>query len=192
MATQGATQPATQPATQQETQTQVPLEEYLATSYRPDCEYMDGEIRERNVGKWEHARLQALLTVLLHGYEKEWGLLVSTEQRTQVSLTRVRVPDLVLVRAGRQPDVLLAPPVLIVEILLPADTFSGLRERVNDYQRMGVETVWIIDPNTRTGQVCSGDSWTSAGTLTVAGTSIQVELDPLFRSLDDFNGPDPV
>jgi hypothetical protein len=31
--------------------TQIPLSEYLATSYRPDREYVDGEIRERNVGK---------------------------------------------------------------------------------------------------------------------------------------------
>jgi Uma2 family endonuclease len=30
----------------------IPLSEYLETSYRPDREYVDGEIRERNVGKW--------------------------------------------------------------------------------------------------------------------------------------------
>ncbi len=36
--------------------TQVPVSEYLKTSYRPDREYIDGELRERNVGKWEHAR----------------------------------------------------------------------------------------------------------------------------------------
>ena len=178
---------ATQVAAQTTIQTQISLEKYLSTSYRPDCEYIDGEVLERNVGKWEHARLQALLTIWFGNHEREWGVLVSTEQRTRVAQTRVRVPDLVLVRAGPQPDVLADPPVLIVEVLSPADTFSGLRERVNDYQRMGVETVWIIDPKTRTGQVCEGDSWTAAGTLTVAGTSIHVELEPLFRSLDEYN-----
>ena len=169
------------------TQTRIFLDEYLNTSYRPDCEYIDGEVLERNVGKWEHARLQALLTGWFLKNEKEWGVLVSTEQRTRVAETRVRVPDLVLVRAGRQPDILSEPPVLIVEILSPADTFSGLHERVSDYQRMGVETVWIIDPKTRTGQVCSGDSWTAADTLTVAGTSIHVKLVSLFCSLDESN-----
>lgn len=39
----------------------VSLKEYLETGYRPDREYVDGEVRERNVGKWEHARVQALL-----------------------------------------------------------------------------------------------------------------------------------
>jgi hypothetical protein len=41
--------------------TQIPVAEYLKTSYRPDREYIDGEVRERNVGKWEHARVQLLL-----------------------------------------------------------------------------------------------------------------------------------
>ena len=36
----------------------VSMEEYLRTSYRPDCEYIDGELRERNVGQWEHSRIQ--------------------------------------------------------------------------------------------------------------------------------------
>ena len=29
----------------------VPLSQYLTTSYRPDCEYLDGELLERNVGE---------------------------------------------------------------------------------------------------------------------------------------------
>ena len=30
---------------------QIPIAEYLRTSYRPDREYVNGEPRERNVGK---------------------------------------------------------------------------------------------------------------------------------------------
>jgi hypothetical protein len=41
------------------TTTKVPVEEYLSSSYRPDVEYIDGEIQERNVGEIEHARLIA-------------------------------------------------------------------------------------------------------------------------------------
>ena len=29
---------------------QVSVEEYLHTSYRPDCDYVDGEVQERNLG----------------------------------------------------------------------------------------------------------------------------------------------
>ena len=69
----------------------VTLEEYLSTSYDPDREYVDGEIRERNVGKYEHARVQALLARWFGNHEQEWGVQVVTEQRVQVSPTRVGI-----------------------------------------------------------------------------------------------------
>ncbi len=72
----------------------VPLNEYLATSYRPDCEYLDGELLERNVGEWDHSRLQMLLSPYLSNREKQWGIIVVPEQRVQVKATRFRVPDI--------------------------------------------------------------------------------------------------
>ena len=63
----------------------IPLNQYLGISYRPDREYVDGEIRERNVGKWEHARLQLVLCAWFFMHEKQWGITGSTEQRVQVS-----------------------------------------------------------------------------------------------------------
>ena len=37
----------------------VPVSEYLSTSYRPDCELVDGHLVERNVGEYEQSNLQA-------------------------------------------------------------------------------------------------------------------------------------
>jgi hypothetical protein len=51
----------------------VTLEDYLATSYRLDREWIDGELKERNVGKWEHARVQALLAAWFVQNEAAWG-----------------------------------------------------------------------------------------------------------------------
>ena len=59
----------------------IPLEEYLHTSYEPDREYVDGRLVERSVGERLHARLQALLTVLLGSRERERGFEVFTEHR---------------------------------------------------------------------------------------------------------------
>jgi hypothetical protein len=53
------------------TVSRIPLEEYLGSSYRPDCAYVDGEIRERNVGRWEHARVQWLLALRFGTHEGE-------------------------------------------------------------------------------------------------------------------------
>jgi hypothetical protein len=49
---------------------------------------------------------------------------------------------------------------------------------------MGVQTVWIIDPKTRTGRYCIDDVWTAAQRLQVPGTPIYVELNSLFERLD--------
>src|ERR1017187_1685355 len=161
----------------------IPLNEYLGISYRPDREYVDGEIRERNVGKWEHARLQWLLAAWFFAHEKQWGITGSTEQRVRVSASRVRVPALVVLTAGAQPEVLTDPPLLVIEILSPDDTYSDTQERAQDYREMGVETVWIIDPKTRTGRMCSGAEWVEASRLEVKGTPLYVNLSEIFSQM---------
>jgi Uma2 family endonuclease len=100
----------------------VTLSEYLATSYRPDCEYLDGELLERNVGEWDHSRLLTLLSRYLSMREKQWGILVVVEQRVQVKIARFRVPD-ISVLTGPPPDggIIVEPPYLCIEILSPSD-----------------------------------------------------------------------
>ena len=50
--------------------TSVPLSEYLNTSYRPDCDYLEGELLERNVGEAEHNGLQMALSAWLFNRRK--------------------------------------------------------------------------------------------------------------------------
>jgi Uma2 family endonuclease len=161
----------------------IPIHEYLGIIYRPDREYVDGEIRERNLGKYEHARIQAMLARWFGNREQEWGAQVVTEQRVQVSSTRVRIPDVTLLTLGAQPDVIVDPPLLVIEILSPDDTYSDTQERAKDYREMGVETVWIIDPKTRTGRMCSGAEWIESPRLEVKGSPFFVDLPDLFSQL---------
>ena len=165
------------------TSTLVPIAEYLQTTYRPDCDYIDGEVRERNVGKWQHARLQWLLASWFDQHEAEWGCIGSTEQRMAVSSTRIRIADLEVMRTQEPPDVLAEPPMLVIELLSPDDTYSELQERATDYRHMGVETVWIIDPKTRSGRMSIGAAWTATDRLEVPGTPIYVNLPDLFARL---------
>jgi Uma2 family endonuclease len=162
---------------------QISIHEYLGTSYRPDCEYVDGEVRERNVGKYEHARVQAMLARWFGNHEQEWGVQVVTGQRVRVSATRVRIPDVTLLAAGAQPDVIVEPPLLVVEILSPDDTYSDTQERAQDYRAMGVGTVWIVDPKTRTGRTCAGANWVESVRLEVKGTLLYVDLPEIFSQL---------
>ena len=110
--------------------------------------------------------------------------MASTECRVRVAATRVRIPDVTLVRPGPQPNVLTEPPLLVVEILSPDDSYSDTQERALDYLRMGVETIWIIDPRTRSARICSENNWQSVSRLEVAGTPIHIEIAELFAYLD--------
>jgi len=48
---------------------------------------------------------------------------------------------------------------------------------------MGVDTVWIIDPKTRTGRMCRGAEWVEAQRMTVQGTQIYVDLPTIFSEV---------
>lgn len=131
------------------TATTISLQEYLETSYRPDCEFIDGELLERNVGEWDHSRLQMLLSRDLSNREKELGILVVPEQRVQIKAKRFRIPDIsVLLRAPAGP-IVQDPPFLCVEILSPRDRMQEMQERIDDYLAFGVRYVWAIHPRTR-------------------------------------------
>ncbi len=76
--------------------TLVSLDEYLHTSYDPDCDFVEGVLAERNLGEHLHARLQTLIAIHLHLQEKSTGVRVVVEQRVQTGPARFRVPDLVV------------------------------------------------------------------------------------------------
>lgn len=120
---------------------------YLTTSYRPDRDYVDGSLEERNVGEWAHSRVQARLIAYLFARESEFKFRVVPEQRVQVSETRFRVPDVcVVLQSNPIEPVLRNPPFLCVEILSKDDTVRQLNERITDYFKMGVKFVWVLDP----------------------------------------------
>jgi len=97
----------------------------------------------------------------------------------------VRIPDLVVLRPGPQPDILVDPPLLVIEVLSPDDSYSDTQERAQDYLDMGVRALWIIDPKTRTGRMCSGTGWIAADRLEVAGTDLYVDLAAIFNGIGD-------
>ncbi len=134
----------------------VPISEYLNTTYRPDCDYVDGEVRERNFGEFEHSSTQAEIGVWLHGKFPKGRRRVLPEQRVQVKATRYRIPDVcVLAEDAPREAIIRTPPMLCVEILSKDDRMSDILVRVKDYFEMGVPVCWIIDPLVKTGWVAT-------------------------------------
>jgi Uma2 family endonuclease len=165
----------------------VSIEEYLHTSYQPDCDYVDGRIEERNVGEYDHGYLQLLLGHLFMQNRDAWGVRAVTDVRTQVRRTRFRCPDVsVLRKDAPREQILTHPPLIAIEILSPEDRMSRMQDKIDDYVAFGVENIWILDPETRRAWTAdrSGLHPANSGELTVPGTPIRVVLSELFAELD--------
>ena len=128
----------------------ISVDEYLRTTYDPDCEYVEGEVVERNMGEKDHNKVQKRLLLFLAGREKDLGIFVVQEQRMRIAEGRYRIPDLCVVW-GPEPDeqVFTLPPFLCVEILSPEDRAGKMQEKIDDYLSFGVRYVWVINPQTR-------------------------------------------
>jgi Uma2 family endonuclease len=135
--------------------TLISIEEYLATSYRPDVDYVDGHIEERNLGEWDHSSVQMRISAYLFARRKQWGINVVPEQRVQVALDRFRVPDVTVIVGEPDDQILRKPPFLCIEILSPDDRMSRVHTRVHDYLEMGVPYVWILDPESRCAYIAT-------------------------------------
>jgi Uma2 family endonuclease len=133
----------------------VSVREYLSTSYRPDCDYVDGVVLERNLGETDHSRLQTEIAFYYRSRRKQWGLWALVEERVQVAATRFRIPDVCLVVGNPHEQILRTPPFICIEVLSPDDRFSEMRQRVEDYLTFGVPYVWILDPATRLAWRCT-------------------------------------
>jgi Uma2 family endonuclease len=161
--------------------TTISVSEYLNTSYRPDRDYVDGELLERNVGEFDHSRLQILVSGFLLNKEKEWGIIVVTEQRVQVKPRRFRIPDVTVLLERPQTGMVTEPPLLCIEILSPDDRMAGMQERIDDYLAFGVHTVWVIDPQTRRAHIYMRDRYIDVtdGILKVEGSPVSINLNDL-------------
>lgn len=159
----------------------VSVREYLATCYRPDCEYIDGAVLERNVGERDHSRVLTIVSTFLFSRERQLGIWVAPTLRVRVAPTRVRVPDVCVV-AGPEPDeqILTKPPFICIEILSRDDRLSEMQERVQDYLDFGVPHVWILDPNSHQAWQCRPGEMRQVGELRTENPAILVPLNEIF------------
>jgi|SRR5579862_4140056 len=165
----------------------IPIAEYLEASYRPDCDYVDGRLVERNVGERDHSILQGEIIIYLGARRRELRLHIFPEQRVQVSATRFRVPDVCVVVGDKPSDPIFhQPPLLCVEILSRRDRLSDMRERISDYLGFGVKYVWVISPQSRQAWVHTSEGALEVkdGILRTENPSIEVPLTDLFAELD--------
>ena len=166
---------ATSPATH------ISVEEYLDTDYQPDCEYVDGVIEERNVGRKKHSKAQGKLYAFFYNKSAETGIQAWVEWRFRTGPTRYRIPDVIVTRGEPDEEILTTPPLLCIEVLSPEDRMSRVNVRIKEFLSFGVPVVWLIDPEERRLWVYRPGSIEEAtGSVRLDGTSIEVPFADIF------------
>jgi Uma2 family endonuclease len=160
------------------------IEQYLNTSYHPDREFVDGLVVERNLGENTHSRLQTALIVCLHARSALNGIKVFPGVRVQVRPTRIRVPDVTVIKNSQfQGEIFENPPHLCVEVLSKDDTMDYMQEKIDDYLHFGVPYIWIVNPRLRKGYVATkaGMVEAASGVLETSDPDIRVPVAELFE-----------
>ena len=121
-------------------------DEYLTTSFdNPEPEYVNGELVERSVPNFSHARTQTLLGDAFRPWDERNQLFRATEIRFPVAPDRFRVADFA-VFLSEQADLPGDKPYAIVEIVSPDDRHEDLIGKLRDYEKAGIEFIFVADP----------------------------------------------
>lgn len=141
------------------TATHISEAKYLRSAFEPDAEFVDGEVRERPMGTYDHNDWHQAIQRWFVEHAKEWNIRSIQEQRMRVKAGRYRIPDVsVLDRANPKEQVVTAAPIAVFEILSPEDRVQDLNEKLDDYAAMGIPHIWVIDPKTGIFQRYAGGS----------------------------------
>jgi Uma2 family endonuclease len=133
-------------------------EELLAMGDIGPCELIDGRIVRMSPTNDRHGSIEAVLARELGAFVKraDLGRVLVGEVGiyTRRDPDRVRGADAAFVSYGKMPEGLRGrfldvAPELVVEVISPTDTWSAMREKIDDYFSIGAERVWILEPDAR-------------------------------------------
>ena len=142
----------------------VTADELLAMPNAKNFELVNGELVERIMG-WESECLGMNVSALLWNYCREhacgWVNGSSAgyqcyEEAFPDDPDRVRKPDVSFIAADRisaETDLrghCELVPDLAVEVISPNDRYHEVEDKVDEYLRVGVRLVWVVDPKKKT------------------------------------------
>ena len=130
------------------TGTAISVEEYLRTSYEPNCEYIDGVLVPKAMGTKKHGKLQTHLGTILELAFPQYE--TCAELTVRIDGKRYLIPDIAVERREEAQDPYPILPIhLCIEILSPEDRLSELWAKCEIYHAWGTQFVWMIDPVAR-------------------------------------------
>lgn len=133
-------------------------EELLAMGDLGPCELIDGRIIPMSPAGGKHGLIEYRIGQKLGAYVDDrklgWIFVGETGLYIRRNPDRIRAADVAFVsrqRLARYPEegFLSVAPELIVEVISPNDTWEEMRRKLQDYFSIGVERVWVVEPENR-------------------------------------------
>jgi Uma2 family endonuclease len=166
----------------------VSVEEYLRSSWSPDAEYIDGQIveRESTMGENEHSAWQAAICAWFRAQAVSAGIRVRPGLRVQVDAYGFLIPDVTLLNRNLPPEPIAThPPVAVIEVLSPADQVGRVMKKGERYEKMGISTILIVDPEGPAFRYRGGKLEALAErTFTLEGSEARFDLDEIAKLVD--------
>jgi Uma2 family endonuclease len=164
----------------------VPVEEYLRSSYEPDAEYVDGQIEERPMGENDHSAWQKAIVYWFEKQAREAQIRVRPELHVQVTPNNFLVPDVTLLDRNRPIEQIVThPPIAVFEILSPEDTLKRLMKKCERYEKMGIRTILVLDPDGPKYRYQAGRlEPLEANAFDLPGSTARFDLDEIVKLLD--------
>lgn len=166
----------------------IPLEEYLRSSYSPDAEYIDGQLveRESTMGENDHSAWQKALVVWFEMQAVRAGIRVRPEFRVQVDAYWFLIPDVTLLDRSRPVEPYATyPPIAAFEILSPGDSLKRLMKKGERYEKMGIRSILVLDPDGPAYRFREGKLEPLAErAFTLEGSEARFDLDEIKKLVD--------
>ena len=131
----------------------------LAMSDIGPCELIDGVIVRMSPTGGIHGFLESKLARRLGAFVEDtkagWCLVGEIGIYIRHDPDRIRGADLAFWSLAKLPDgppsgFIEVAPDLVVEILSPTDRRAEMRQKIDDYFSIGVDTLWVVDPEEET------------------------------------------
>ena len=142
-------------------------EDLLAMPDAERYELVDGELRERDMSGLSSVVGRRATTLLGNVVDLAGlGYVAAADCGYRCfpwDAGKMRRPDGSFIAAGRLTDeeleagYLYIPPDIAIEVVSPNDLAGDLHEKIEEYLRVSVTLVWVIDPRTRTVDVYRPD-----------------------------------
>jgi Uma2 family endonuclease len=103
-----------------------------------------------------------------------------------VTPTNCRVPDVTILDRNRAVEQIVThPPIAVIEILSPEDTLTRMLAKLAEYERMGIQSILVLDPDGRHLRYRGGGlEPLPAASFDLPGSSCRFDLDEIKKLLD--------